>query len=901
MVKRKLLLLTKFTIFLFLLNVNFLQAQIKATSATDRLNGLQKRKALEENSLLKNINFRNIGPVQMNGRVVDIEANPYDPTEFYVAYASGGLFYTNTNGQSMQPIFEREDAFSIGDVAVHWPPPGQADQTKTIWVGTGEVNSSRSSYSGVGVYKSSDNGKHWQYLGLPESHHIGKIILHPTDNNTAWVAVLGHLYSANKERGVYKTTDGGLNWKQTLFVDENTGVVDMDINPKNPNVLYASTWYRERRAWDWKESGKTSGLYKSADAGNSWKLISGPNTGFAGGEKLGRIGLAVFQKNPSIIYAVIDNNNLKPDTAKKKIDSSKYQLEDFKNISKENFEQLNNKKLDSFLIKNGFDAKYRSATVKELIRNDKVKPTAVYDWLVADDGFQNAGIIGCEVYRSDNEGQSWKKVNSKEINTFNTYGYYFAKISLSATDENKVVVLGFNCIYSNDGGNTFSSTDKNVTHPDWHACWINPNRDGHWIAGNDGGCNITYDYGKHWFKVNNNAVGQFYNIATDEAKPYNVYGGLQDNGTWFGSSKLSNNAADEEEDGEKEDGADAYNWKGIGGGDGMQVQVDTRDNKTVYSGFQFGFYSRRSTDGGRGISIHPMHDLGEPKLRYNWQTPIWLSKHGQDVFYYGSNKFHRSLNKGEKMETLSSDLSNGKKEGKIPFGTITTLVESPLKFGLIYIGTDDGNIQVTRDAGYTWTKINVTLKAIPAGLYISRVMPSQYKESRVYATLNGYRNDHFLPYLVVSEDYGTTWLQLGTDLPAEPLNVVKEDPKKDSILYVGSDNGLYASFDRGQSFMSMSHHLPRVPVHDIAIQQRDNELVVGTHGRSAYVTKLDEVQKAFVKMTESLHNKAQLKTFNPNEMNAGEPNIPCPPAKSKKKNNKKAKATVLVDLNSVKN
>ena len=333
----------------------------------------------------------------------------------------------------------------------------------------------------------------------------------------------------------------------------------------------------------------------------------------------------------------------------------------------------------------------------------------------------------------------------------------------------------------------------------------------------------------------------------------------------------------------------------------MQVQVDTRDNKTVYSGFQFGFYSRRSTDGGRGISIHPMHDLGEPKLRYNWQTPIWLSKHGQDVFYYGSNKFHRSLNKGEKMETLSSDLSNGKKEGKIPFGTITTLVESPLKFGLIYIGTDDGNIQVTRDAGYTWTKINVNLKAIPAGLYISRVMPSQYKESRVYATLNGYRNDHFLPYLVVSEDYGTTWLQLGTDLPAEPLNVVKEDPKKDSILYVGSDNGLYASFDRGQSFMSMSHHLPRVPVHDIAIQQRDNELVVGTHGRSAYVTKLDEVQKAFVKMTESLHNKAQLKTFNPNEMNAGEPNIPCPPAKSKKKNNKKAKATVLVDLNSVKN
>ncbi len=830
----------KVTVLLLLATVNIASAQIRPTPAAERLNGLEKRKLLQEKSLLKDIAFCNIGPTQMNGRVVDIEANPADPTEFYVAYASGGLWYTTNNGQSFIPVFDKEDAITIGDVAVNW-------KTKTIWLGTGEVNSSRSSYSGVGLYKSTDNGKTWQYLGLPESHHIGKIVLHPSNDNIAWVAVLGHLYSANKERGVYKTTDGGKTWKQTLYVDENTGAVEMDINNQNPNEIYAATWYRERRAWDWKESGKTSAIYKSTDGGDSWKPVTLPGSGFATGDKLGRIGVAVFQKNPNIVYAVIDNNNLKPDTAKKKTDSTKYNLDDFKNISKEAFETLNDKKLDTFLMRNGFDEKYRSASVKELVRSGKVKPTAVYDWLVADDGFQNAGIIGCEVYRSDDAGITWKKANTKELTTFSTYGYYFAKLSLSATDENKVVVLGFNCIYSSDGGKTFKVTDKNATHADWHACWVNPLRDGHWITGNDGGCNITYDYGRHWYKVTSIPVGQFYGIATDDAKPYNVYGGLQDNGTWFGASKLGNNFSDDDDEVEKEDGPDAYNWKAIGGGDGMQVQVDTRDNKTVYAGSQFGFYGRRNTDGGRGTGIHPMHDLGEAKLRYNWQTPIWLSKHGQDVFYYGSNKFHRSLNKGEKMETLSGDLTNGKKEGKVPFGTLTTIVESPLKFGLIYIGTDDGNIQVTKDGGYTWTKINVNLKTVPPGLYVSRVMPSMYKESRVYATLNGYRNDHFAPYLFVSEDYGATWTQLGTDLPAEPLNVVKEDPKKENILYVGSDNGLYASFDRGQSFMTMGKDLPRVPVHDIAIQQRDNEMVLGTHGRSIFIAKLDAVQKAFDK------------------------------------------------------
>ena len=779
-------------------------AQVQPTSAVERMNGLQKRKLLEANSLLKDISFRNIGPTSMNGRVVDIEVNPADPTEFYVAYATGGLWHTVNNGLSFEPLFDKEDVISIGDIAVRWTKtiekglPGIPENYKSnndIWVGTGEVNSSRSSYSGNGVYRSVDNGKNWQWLGLPESQHIGEIILHPANPDIAWVAAMGHLYSANKERGVYKTTDGGKTWKQTLAIDENTGVTEMDINLQNPNELYACAWYRTRRAWDFVPTGNTSGIYKSTDGGENWKLITQAGSGFPTGTTVGRTGVAVSQKNPQVVYAVVDNNALKPDTATKKIDTSKYRVADFKNISKQQFADLNNNKLDTFLLKNNFPKKYTAVSLKELIANDQLKSGDVYNWLVADDGFQNGGIYGCEVYRSDDGGGHWNKTNTKDIAVFSSYGYYFGKIFVSPTDENKVITFGTSIIVSKDGGKTFTAVDKDNTHGDWHSCWINPNRDSHWIAGNDGGCNITYDDGKKWFKASSVPAGQFYNIATDNAKPYNVYGGLQDNGTWMGSSSSNGDAngfsfAEEKKEPEPEE----YKWKPIGEGDGMQVQVDTRDNKTAYAGFQFGYYFRGNTDGGESFLVHPMQDLGEAKLRYNWQTPILLSKHNQDIFYYGSNKFHRSLNKAEDIVPLSGDLTNGKKAGTVPYGTLTTICESPLKFGLIYIGTDDGNIQVSKDGGYTWMLVNVSLsksKIVNLSLskmWVSRVTASQHKEGRVYATLNGYRYDNFMPYLFVSEDYGTTWKQLGTDLPPEPLNVVKEDPVKENIIYVGSDN-----------------------------------------------------------------------------------------------------------------
>ena len=855
------------------LTIFFADAQIKASTAQERISGLNKRKSLEQNSILKDIKFRNVGPTIMSGRVVDMDVNPADPSEFYLAYATGGLWYTNNNGQSFTSIFDKEDVMGIGDIAVNWT-------NKEIWIGTGEANSSRSSYSGLGVYKSNDNGKTWQYVGLPESHHIGKIVLHPTDKNIAWVSALGHLYTSNKERGVYKTSDGGKTWKQTLFVDDNSGSVDMDINPKNPNELYASIWYKERKAWDFIESGSTSGIYKSTDAGETWKLITQSGSGFPHDNGVGRIGVAVYAANPQIVYAVMDNQNHRPDTAKK--NTRFYTLKDFKDISKEDFLKLDPKKLDTFLMRNNIDEKYRDSSVKELVRSGKVKSTELYDYLFdANTALFDTPIIGCEVYRSDNGGTTWNKVNSKGLDLYNTYGYYFGKISVSPVNENKVVISGFSLNLSEDGGKTFTVTDKSSTHPDWHGVWINPNKDGHWVAANDGGCNITYDNGKHWFKANSTAVGQFYAIDVDNAKPYNVYGGIQDNGVWFGPSNTKSS--------DDFDFETPTPWKNIGGGDGMQVQVDTRDNKTVYSGSQFGFYSRKSTDARRGVNIHPMPDLGEQQLRYNWQTPILLSRHNQDILYFGTNRFYRSMDKGDKMQALSNDLTKGKKTGDVPFGTLTTISESPLKFGLLYCGTDDGNIHVSKDDGYTWTLIN---KNLPQGLYVSRVAASQYKEGRVYITLNAYRTDNFTPFLYVSEDYGNTWMSLGSDLPAEPLNVVKEDPKKEDIIYIGSDQGLYASFNRGKTFMSLGNDIPRVPVHDIAIQKTANEIVLGTHGRSIYIASLDSIHKvynSYIKKNNLKDNTTALQLFDWKKMNHDELDIDCPPAVPKNKKNKLVK------------
>lgn len=829
--------------FLSLLMISsfFAQAQVKPTPASERLKSIEIRKQLSTESPANKTAFRNIGPTVQSGRVVDMDINPADPTEFYVAYATGGLWQTTNNGMSFTPIFDSEDIIGIGDIAVNW-------KTREIWVGTGEVNSSRSTYAGLGVYKSADNGKTWTWLGLPESHHIGEIKLHSTDPNTAWVAVLGHLYSPNKERGIYKTTDGGKTWKQTLYVDENTGAVDLDINPSNPNELYAGMWYRTRKAWNFEESGKSGGIFKSTDGGETWQKISVEGAGFPTGDGVGRIGLAVYPKNPNIVYAVVDNNESRPTTARAgnaaTSDTGAYTLNTFQGITKEQFAALDDKKLNTFIRSPRYrlPAEYTAANIKEGVASGKYSPNVIWDYFYdANAAITAAAVKGCELYRSDDGGKTWKKTHNDFINIYSSYGYYFGKVFVSPVDENKVVLTGVDLLMSSDGGKKFTSIDGPSVHSDHHAFWFSSTKDGHVINGNDGGLNMSYDYGKNWSKLNSPSVGQFYAIEVDMATPYNVYGGLQDNGTWYGSSKNMENIGWH--------GTGNYAYKSINGGDGMQVQVDWRDNRTVYSGSQFGNYNRQTIGapasgerGPRGTMVKPNRALGESALRFNWQSPIVLSRHNQDVFYFGSNKFHRSFNKGENMVAMSGDLTTNPQQGDVPFGTLSTISESPVRFGLIYTGSDDGLIHVTKDGGYSWTNINGKL---PKGLYVSRVVASKFKESRVYVTLNGYRNDYFNALVYVSDDYGTTWKQIAKDLPYESVNVLREDPVNENILYIGTDGGLYVSLNGGNSCIMWNKGLPySIPVHDIAIHARDNEIVLGTHGRSLYVASLSEIQKA---------------------------------------------------------
>jgi photosystem II stability/assembly factor-like uncharacterized protein len=803
---------------------NFESNPVPFTGADRRLEDFSKQMKAREHSILKNVEFRSVGPTVMSGRVVDIDVNPDDPTIFYVAYASGGLWKTTNNGISFYPIFDNESVISLGDIAVDW-------RNNIIYAGTGENNSSRSSYSGTGIYKSTDDGKSWTNTGLTETHRTGRIVIDPANPNTVWVAALGHLFSPNPERGIYKTTDGGKSWKQTLYLNENTGGIELILNPSDSKILYACMWFRERRSWEGYEAGKYSGIYKSTDGGDNWQMISTKESGFPAGDIVGRIGLAIYPGNTDLLYALLDNHEIKPKEEKEEGAVTKDLL---KKISADDFLKLKEDDVNQFLEDNNFPYKYNAKAVFELVRSGKIKPVALVEYTEDEESkFFETNYKGAEVYRSEDAGKTWHKTHENFINdVFYTYGYYFANIRVSPTNPGKIFVMGVPIIKSDDGGKTFKNILKENVHADNHALWINPKREGHLILGNDGGINISYDDGKTWFKANTPAVGQFYSVNVDMEKPYNVYGGLQDNGVWYGSSTYT---------------AD-YNWyatgeypyKNIMGGDGMQVAVDTRDNNTVYTGYQFGNYYRINKASRNYTYITPKNELGEKKFRWNWQSPIQISVHNQDIIYLGSNRLHRSFNKGDKFETISGDLTNGGKEGKVPYGTLTTIHESPLKFGLIYTGSDDGAVYVTKSGGYIWEKISDDL---PQYFWVTRVQASMHDTATVYVSLNGFRWDNFEPKVYRSSDYGKNWEQIGKDLPLAPVNVIKEDPSNENILYAGTDIGVFVSLNKGKNFSPLYKGMPNVPVHDLVVHPRDKELVAGTHGRSIYIADVRYLQQ----------------------------------------------------------
>ncbi|MDA9699525.1 glycosyl hydrolase, partial [Flavobacteriaceae bacterium] len=797
-------------------------SQPNPTDAGSIIKAYENKEILVKSSRVKNIEFRNIGPTIMSGRVVALEVNPEDPTKFYVAYASGGVWYTDNNGTSFNSISDDWPTQNIGEIAMDW-------NNGILWVGTGENNSSRSSYSGVGILKTNADGSNWKNVGLHDSHHIGKILINPENSNHLVIGVTGHLYSKNENRGIYVTKDGGKNWNKTLYINDVSGIIDMSETPGDFNIMYATSWEKDRKAWNFDEDGHSSGIYKSIDGGANWSLISNEESGFPTGAGVGRIGIAVFDKD--IVYAVVDNQNFR-ETNKIKLDQG-LTKESFIGMSLENFNKLSVSDLRVFLRSNRFPSKYKPEAIRKDMNDGKLQPDDLYKYLVnANSELFDTPIIGAEVYKSENGGKTWAKTHNSFLDgVYNTYGYYFGKIHVDPSNSQKIYTYGVPILTSDDGGKTFYRIGKENVHADHHDLWINPDKPGHLINGNDGGVNITYDDGKNWIKNNSTEVGQFYAINVDNQTPYNVYGGLQDNGVWMGPHNSLEN--------KRWNMTGQYPWKGILGGDGMEVQIDSRNPNIVFTGSQFGFYARLDLDTGRRKSIKPIHELGNSPFRFNWQTPILLSPHNQDVLYLGSNFLHKSTNQGDDWQTISEDLTTGGKKGNVPYGTITTISESPVKEGVLYTGSDDGHVYVSKNSGKTWKNISGNL---PKELWVSNVYASNHDEKVVYLSLDGYRWDNFSPYLFQSKNYGKTWESISSNLPDSPINVVIEDNVNEDILYVGNDHGVYISLDQGKTWEPFNKGLTSAAVHDLVIQEEEQHLLVGTHGRSIYLADIAIIQ-----------------------------------------------------------
>lgn len=776
----------------------------------------RRSQEMARTSWFRGLPWRSVGPQVQGGRLVDIEVHPERPYEFYVAYASGGVWRTRNNGVTFEPLFEHEASMVIGDMA--WDP----SHPDTLWVGTGENNSSRSSYGGAGVYRSRDGGSTFEHRGLWGSDRIGRIVVDPRDGDRVHVGVLGKLYSPGGLRGVFRTVDGGETWVNVLAGGEHTGCIDLVQDPENPDLLLAAMWERTRSPWNFRESGEGSALHRSMDGGDTWERIEG---GFPAGPDVGRIGLAQCASQPQTIYAFVDHQELLPEEDWD-LGSSAVNPKRLRHMTREEFLDQDPEEIESFLRSNDLDP---ALDAERLIEQVKEGVVTVQDLLDACQDANNSlfatDIRGAEVWRSDDRGSSWRRTHAGPLReVVFTYGYYFGQIRVAPDDPDRIYILGVPLLTSSDGGKTFDGRNAPNVHVDHQSLWIDPQHPDRIINGNDGGLNMSFDGGQSWLKLNAVSVGQFYTVAVDMKKPYNIYGGLQDNGTLKGPSTWREGIS----------GA----WTEVGGGDGMYVQVDPRDNETIYYGFQFGNYARRGPSGR--ATVRPRNGLKEESLRYNWCTPVHLSPHNADIVYFGANKLFRSMDQGETWTAISPDLTRSKERGNVPFGTLTVVAESRLRFGLLWVGTDDGRVHVTYDGGATWRDVTLGL---PADRWVTRVEPSGEDENVAYVSLSGYRNDDPACYLYRTADLGSSWQYLGEGLPSEAVNVVREDPVNPAVLYVGTDRGAYVSLDRGKRWQSLAGGLPSVPVHDLVVHPRDRELVAATHGRSMWVLDVLPIQE----------------------------------------------------------
>jgi photosystem II stability/assembly factor-like uncharacterized protein len=714
------------------------------------------------------LELRGIGPAVTSGRVVDIAVDPADKRRWFLAVASGGVWKTENAGTTWTPVFDKEGSYSIGCVAIDPRNP------YVVWVGTGENNAQRSVGYGDGVYKSEDGGKSWKNVGLKASEHIGRILVHPKDSNVVYVAAQGPLWAAGGDRGLYKTTDGGKTWSAVLTIGENTGVTDVVMDPRDPDVLIAAAWQRRRHVFTLIDGGPESGLHKTTDGGKTWRKI----TSGLPKEEMGRIGLAIAPTEPDTVYALVET----------------------------------------------------AAASK-------------------------AG----GTFRSTNRGETWEKRGDYEPGG----PMYYQEIFVDPKDAERVYSMDVLLKVSDDGGKSWRNLGERYKHVDNHALWIDPDDTQHYLVGCDGGLYESHDRAATWRFFENLPVTQFYRVDVDDSSPaYFVYGGTQDNNSVGGPSRTLN-----------AHGIANHDWFVTWGGDGFHSRIDPTDPNIVYSTLQYGVLARYDRRSGEAVLIQPQEKPGDDPLRWNWDSPLVLSPHRPTRLYFAAQRVFRSEDRGDSWTPISGDLTRkidrnklkvmgrvwgpdavAKSQSTSPFGNIVSLDESPLVEGLLYVGTDDGLVQVTEDGGKTWRR-QESFPGVPEMSYVSDLFASRFDANVVYAAFDDHKTGDFKPYVFRSGDRGRTWTSVTADLPARGSALtIAEDTVERDLLFAGTEFGLFFSRDGGKKWVQLKGGLPTIAVRDLAIQKREGDLVIATFGRGFYV--LDDLTPLRVTKPADLEKEA---------------------------------------------